>query len=142
MASIEFNKEQLAFFPFHVVFKSNTDEKAALNTSSAEKRKISGFSLSWFLKDNNGTQVTEKLPARQNDWRMGATPAYKNTLLHDMIQLTKELRFRNMSKSEIMKEVIDQRLQANVKTETDDNCWMGQVKADEQKYVFSNILSK
>ena len=137
LARIEFSKEQLVFFPFHVLFKSNTDEKAASNTSSAENRKISGFSLNWFLKDSYGTQVTEKLQARPADWSQSPTPAYENPLLYNMIHLAKELRLKNMSEIDMLKKVVDQKVQAKV----DGQCSMGQLQADEQKHVFSNIFS-
>ena len=102
---------------------------------------MSGFTLNWFLKDSNGVQVTEKLPARQEDWEQEPPrPAYKQPLLHDMIQLAMQLRLQNMTKDDILKEAIQQKSQMSAIRETDEMCLTGQVKADKQKSVFSKIL--
>ena len=85
------------------------------------------------------------LPARQDDWKQETpipTPSYKQSLLYDMVQLAKELRLQNMTKKEIFKEVIHQKTQTSVMTKAGSMCSMGQVKAKEQKPVFSNLLSK
>ena len=139
LTTIEFNKEQMAFFPFHVIFKSHklNRQNPPLNSSSGEKIRISGFSLKWFLKDSNGTVVTEKLPARQEDWkRETPTPSYKQPLLQDIVQLARELRLQN--KTGFFQEVIYQKLQTGIMTEN-GVCSMGQVKADEQKRVVSKV---
>ena len=144
-AAIEFSKRQVAFFPFHLLFKSHIDAQPTKNSLLGEDRQTSGFSLNWFLKDINGTRVTEKLPARQDDWKQETpipTPSYKQSLLYDMVQLAKELRLQNMTKKEIFKEVIHQKTQTSVMTKAGSMCSMGQVKAKEQKPVFSNLLSK
>ena len=109
--SIEFSKEQMAFFPFHLIFKSHAIDQPTLNATS-------GFSLNWFLKDSNGSQVTEKLPARREDWKKETlNPSYKEPLLHDMVQLAKELRLQNKAKEEILKEVIHHKSKTNVMRE-------------------------
>ena len=145
LTSIEFSKEQLHFFPFHVLFKSHRDGTDTSNSSSGEERRTSGFSLNWFLKDGNGTKVTEKLPVRSEDWKQETpTPAHENPLLLDMVQVARELRLKNMTKEDILVKVIHQKLQTNVMTEAnmaDEMCLMGQVRAEKQKLVFSNILS-
>ena len=144
LVRIEFNKEQLDFFPFHVVFKSKAFDQPTLNTSSAgddeTMRRNSGFTLNWFLKDNNGTQVTEKLPARQEDWKREVIPRYKDPFFHMMVQLAKELRLQNMTKKEILKEVIIRKSQTSVMTKADEMCLMGQINK-EQNEVFSKVLS-
>ena len=40
LASIELNKEELAFFPFHVIFKSHAIHQAKLNTTSKEEKNL------------------------------------------------------------------------------------------------------
>ena len=112
LTRIELGKEQLSHLPFQVLFKSQALEKTTLNTSSSEdQRKISGFTVNWFLKDSNGTQTTEKLPARQEDWKREVPiPAFKDPLFQDMVELAKELRSQNMTKEEILTEVIYRKL--------------------------------
>ena len=141
--SVEFGKEQLTFLPFHVLFKGHTDDQPTLNPSSGEESRTPGFTLHWFLKDINGTQVTEKLPARQEDWKIETpTPAYKQPLLDDMVQLAKELRLQNMTKKEILTQVIRRKLHTKMVADTDgDVCFMEQAKVEGQKRVSSNILA-
>ena len=78
MASVEFDKEQLAFFPFHVIFKRNANDKPTLNSLSEEGKRPSGFPVNWFIVTNNGSRVSETLPARQEDWKKETlSPAYR-----------------------------------------------------------------
>ena len=125
----------------HLVFDSHAISQPTLNSSSADEGKTSGFTLNWYLRDINGTKVTKKLPARKGDWKKSPTPAYKSPLLHNIIYLTKELRGQNMPRSKIMKKVIHQKLQTGFNTNAVHKCLMGQLEADEQKLVFSNIFS-
>ena len=141
LARIEFSKEQLAYFPFHMFFKSRSnDQLPLLNTTSKKERRNSGFSLNWFIRSSNGTQVTKKLPARPEDWKNTPTPLYKQTLLHNTIRNARELRLQNRTK-EMLPEVIYQKLQTSVVAEPGYMCLRGQVRTEKQKQVFSNILS-
>ena len=141
-ASIELNKKQLAFFPFHVSFKSHAIHQGKFNTTSKAEKKGSGFIVNWFLKDTNGTKLTAKLPAKQEDWKQETpTPSYKRPLLHEMVQLAWELKLQNMTKREIFQEVIRQKSKTIVVTKYDEMCSHKQIKADEQK-ILSKIFSK
>ena len=147
LTSIEFRKDQLAFLPFHIIFKSQGAEpdKPTTNTlSGGGKEDISGFTLNWFLKDINSTRLTEKLPARQEDWRHEVpTPKYKEPLLHDMILLAKELHLQ--SKKEILTGMIHQKSQIFLKLSGqafDQVCLVGQVSSEFREDVFSKITPK
>ena len=143
LTSIEFNKEQVAFFPFHVIFRSHAYDQSTMNTTSKEDRKTSGFILNWFLKEINGTKVTEKLPARPEDWKQETpNPSYKQPLLHDVVQLARELRLQNMRKKEIFQELIKQKSKTNVVTKAEEMCSHKQINAKEQKRILSEIVSK
>ena len=108
LGSVQFKKEQLKFFPFHVLFKSRAIDHRILNSSTdeEEERRMTGFTLNWFLEDDNGTQLMEKLPARQEDW-VHSTPRYKQPLLTQMVQLARHLRVKHdMTKEQILDKVI------------------------------------
>ena len=143
LARIEFERDQLDYLPYHVLFKSKAI-KHELSKSSKEEasNKISGFSLNWFLEARNGTQVTEKLPAKQEDWNQGPSPAYKQPWLHQLVDIAMKLRLYNMTKSDILKEVIRQKSQTSAMRYVDEMCFSGQVRADYQKYAFSELASK
>ena len=138
--SIELEKEQLAFLPFHVVFKRAANKMS--NTSQGEKRRTSGFTLNWFLKDSRGIQVTENLPPRQEDWKQSyATPDHRQPLLLDMVQLAKEVRLQNISKEEILITFIQKKSQKDTMPEIDEACSMEQVKEGQyQDELFSKVL--
>ena len=142
LTSIEFNKEQLNFFPFHLIFKSRASDQPTVNTSARKDDKTSGFTLNWFLKDRNGIQVTENLPARSEDWKGETlTSSYEQPFLHEMVQLATRLRLQNMTKDEMLMEVIHHKSQTNVMTKAAEMCTMGQIKEGEREQVFSKVLS-
>ena len=102
--TVMLEKQHLNFFPFHVLFKSR-----ALNVTDEEK-KISGFSLNWFLRDSNGTKVTKELPARKEDWKYDiSTRGYEEPLLQDMVQLARDIRLQSLTKADILREIISKK---------------------------------
>ena len=142
LTTIELEEDQLAFLPFYVLFERKTLNYEMSNKSQDEDRRISGFSLDWFLKDSNGMKITEKLPAREDDWRQDfSAPMHKHPLLHDMVLLAKELRLQNMTKDKILMEVIHQKSQMRVMPEVDEMCLFEQVKRRKQKDFFSELIS-
>ena len=150
LTRVEMKKDQLKFLPFNVIFRSQAIKKQMTNNSSDDERRMTGFTLNWFLEDNNGTytlppaqyQPTEKLPARQEDWKQEvSTPTYEQHLLAKMVRLARQLKLQKMKKKEILKEVI-QNKSANIKIlEEDGVCSMGQVKPQNQIEAFSKLAS-
>ena len=141
LTTIELKKEQLTFLPFHLLFQSKAINYETSNTSQDEGRRISGFTLNWFLKEINGTKITEELPARQEDWRQEVPlPQYKELFFDDMVQLARELRLKNMTKEEILQQVIHQKSQIGVIPEVDEMCSSGQVKSSARSKVFSKLM--
>ena len=130
------------FSAFLVGYKYKAANQHLLD--SWKDKRMTGLRLNWFLKDSNGTKKTEVLPARQGDWRQeGQVPILgykKQPLLHDMVQLARELRLQNMTKEEILEEVIHQKSQKRIIPEVDDICLMGQIKEQEQKGIFSKLV--
>ena len=61
LTRLELKREQLISFPLILTFKSPAISQRMSN-SSAEEKRLSGFTFSWFLEDSNGTRLTEKLP--------------------------------------------------------------------------------
>ena len=85
----------------------------------------------------------------QQDKRIGRRRLFlrptddRQPLLHDMVHLAKGHRLRNMTQDEILKEVIEQKLQTsvdtNISSNTDDVLMMKPEKEEEQKLVLSKI---
>ena len=142
LTTLELEENQLAFFPLHVLLKTSDIGREMINRSHDEEGRISSLTLNWFLKDSNGTKITEKLPARQEDWKQEVqTPLYKDLLLHDMVKLAMKLRLQNMIKEEILEEVIYQKSQMRIIPDVNQMCEMGQVKPKEHGGVFSAFVS-
>ena len=138
VTSVELEKEQLPSFPFHVLFKSQAISQPTSNTSSTEKNKIPGFTLNWFLKDSNGTISTEKLPARKEDWnRETPSPAYKEPVLYEMVELAKELRLQSLTREDMLTLLIHKKSQTN----GGQKCSMDQVKPRYRYDISSKVLS-
>ena len=142
-------KEHLKFFPFHVFFKSQRLSPKTVNSPSATEKKITGFTLSWFVEDSNGTQFTEKLPARQEDWKQEvAIPRYKEPLILDMVQLLGlgQFRLENLKEEDIAKkeeqitmQVFQQKLQNIDTIDVDKQCSMDQLKSNALGMMFSKL---
>ena len=58
-----------------------------------------------------------------------------------MVQLANQLRLQNMTEEEILDKVIHKKLRNSFFLENDGICTMGQVKTQNQKEVFSKLLS-
>ena len=130
-------KEHLKFFPFFLFFESRAINKEKTG-SADEDRKMTGFTLDWFLKNRNGSQITEKLPPRQEDWKQKVpTPNYTQPLA-EMAQLARQLRMQNMTKK-ILAEVIHKKFQNIKLLEEDEMCSMGQVQPEKQKEVAASV---
>ena len=141
LTRLEMKKDQLKFFPFYVFFKSKALNKQMKNSSDEEKR-MTCFTLNWFLKDSNGTRLIEKLPPRQEDWRQEVpSPKYKQPLLTEMIHLARKLRLQNMPEEDILEEVIRGKVEGIKILEKDGMCSMGQIQPEHQKESFSRLVS-
>ena len=140
LTSIEFTKEQLNFFPFHVIFISQGANKTMSGTSSEQYNR--GFILNWFLKDRNGTQLTEKLPSRQEDWNQEIQiPMYKQPMLSEMVQLAQHLRTKeNMTREEIVRNVLDEKLRNISILLGPEACSMGQIKSEQIEEFFPKLV--
>ena len=58
--------------------------------------------------------MSEKLPARQDDWELDiAEPVFKEPFLYDMVQLANKLRLQNLTREEMLTKVIYDKVQRN-----------------------------
>ena len=72
-------------------------------SNSWEDKMMTGFRLSWFLRDSNGTRLTEKKPDLSADWTpKSAVPKYQDQYLLRMVQLANMARADNMTREDIL----------------------------------------
>ena len=110
---LRFNQKQLAFFPFYVLFLGQKSNQGLSRSSGDLVKNIPGFALSWSLKDSNGSQLTEELPAKDEVWKQDEQiPKYKSSSLSGMIRLAQHLRIKeNMTHEQILAKVIQGQIQ-------------------------------
>ena len=100
---------------------------------------MTGFTLNWFLKDRNGSQLTEKLPPRQEDWKQEVpNPKYKEPLLAEMVQLAMQF---NMTNENVLEELYHKKVKIIENLEEDGVCSNERVKPENQKEPFSKLVS-
>ena len=136
VSSVELNKEQLKFFPLYVLFEAPILSQEISNTSEPRK---SGFTLSWFIKDSKGNQLTEKLPSRPEDWKTDLpSPKFKEVWLVRMVQIAQQLRMQNMTREEILDKVMREKSIAIYLDK--DMCIRDQVKPKHMDRIFSKLM--
>ena len=94
---------------------------------------MTGFRLSWRI------DTPSLIASISKQGRSIQTLQYEK-FLHDVVHLARDLRLQNMTKEEILKEVIRQKSQMRVIPELDDKCMMEQVGFYEYEDVFSTLV--
>ncbi len=104
---------------------------------------MSGFTLNWFLINSNGSLLTEKLPARAEDWKPDKqqTPRYREPLLADMVQLARQLRMQNMTSEQIKDKVIQEKIQRISILEDESLCSFDRITSQKLDSTFSELVS-
>ena len=135
---IELKKEQLAFLPLQLLFRSQT---LVNSSSNAEKRKP-GFALKWFVEDVEGSKLTENLKPNQEDWRNDVSPKYEQPFLTQMVQLARHLRMeQNMTRDDILEKVIRRKANNISFFKREGICSLDQIKSEYFDGAFSELAS-
>ena len=139
---IEFKKQHLSFFPFRVHMKCLAMNRLMSNSTSDKDRMVSTFTLNWFIETSNGTQLTDRLPAKPEDWKQDVpTPTYELKFLSKLVHLSAQLRLQNMTLQEILNKVILRKLQISKTLYKDDKCSLDQIKPKWQEGMISTLIS-
>ena len=137
----EYTKDEITFSAIEVRYKYHFTSRDLLDSWQA--RKMTGFSLSWFLKDITGSRITEVTPDLTADWKHPEAdiPKYQNSFLETMVQLASKARLSNMSTDDVIKEVIQKKKELITIGLLDYTsvCSGGQVKQEHQSKIFGNI---
>ena len=105
---VEFKREQINFSTFHVVYKLAAANQDVLN-SWTQNRRITGFSLDWYLKEMNGSRLSAKdFPAREIWTVSSPTPMFEeeNRWLKEMTKVAMVLRKHNMTEDQSIERAI------------------------------------
>ena len=108
---------------------------------SWQDKRITGFRLSWYLQDSNGSILTETIPSMPEDWKSSVTADanYQNQFLADMVQLAKSENDKNMSRYEQITKTIKEKEKCIQSGSLKYNimCFRGQIKPE-----YYNVLNK
>ena len=142
LTHVELKKDQLTLLPFYVLFKSQVDSKKMPNTTEGDDNRMSGFKLNWFLKDSNGSLLTENLPSREEDWKTEVpTPKYKQPLLAEMVQTARDLRIQSKTRAKIQEQIFKEKLQKISVLEEEGTCNIKQITSEQLSETFQKLLS-
>ena len=135
----EYTKDQLTFSSIEVKYKYHFTRQDLLD--SWQDRKMTGFRLNWFLKDSNGSRLTEIMPDLTDQWKHPEVdiPKYQNTILESMVQLARKTRLSNRSGDDIIKEVNHKKKEMTGLLSYTSICSGGQVKKEHQSRILGNM---
>ena len=79
-------------------------------------KRVTGFKLNWFIQDINGIQLTEKLPAKLEDWKsMEVRPGYgTDDLLKKSVQLANKWLMQNMTQEHMISKIVQAKTKIEV----------------------------
>ena len=108
--NLTFNQNQLYFSSLFFWYNYWTPEEVL---DEWFDKRVTGFKLSWFIQDKNGTRVTEELPARTEDWKsIGVSPTYDtDELLSDSVQLASRLhKKKDESMALVISKIVEEKI--------------------------------
>ena len=140
--TLSYTAEQLTFRRFMVWYNFTVTSPELLD--SWKDKRMTGFRLNWFLRNRNGSSMTEKSPDMLTDWRPADADIrrYKSSYLGKMVQLASlAKKKKNMSRDEIVKKVMigKAELILSGSIEFTTMCSQGQVKPEHFSKLFSSI---
>ena len=104
-------KENLAFPSFRLQYKFEAVSRELL--SSPEDGRMTGFNLTWFLQDSNGTQLTHEAKNKGGmswDDRSKNNGAEYHEMMRKTVQLAKDMRLLNVSRDKMVEGVITNKI--------------------------------
>ena len=81
----------------------------------ARNKSISGFRLTWFIQDRNGTRPTNLTKVKLSDWKeRTAIPKYQEPHLKNMVNLACHARLRNISRADLVRKTLQKKGSTNI----------------------------
>ena len=132
--TFNFTREQITFTVFKVRYNYAVSKQQLSNLGKGSQ--MTGFKLDWYIRDQNGSRVTNKKEANKQDWKpLDPAPKYKNSWLVRMVQLARQARFQNISiKVLIEKALNNKKLSGDTYCNTDGQLW-----EEEKEQFFASL---
>ena len=138
--TLEYSMENFFISSFVVNYLHKPTSQKKLD--SWDDKKITGFRLSWFLQDSNGSRTTEKRPDLPGNWKPETAVArYQEQYLVRMVELAGRARENNMTRVELLNVAIraKAKLITNGFIQYNSMCSGGQVKVRFHQKVFDEL---
>lgn len=139
--TLAMKKSSLKFFPLYVTLKSAASSQRLTNSLNKEQMVMPGFVIDWYIEDTNGKRLTERLPARQEDWKQEVpTPRYaESLLLSKAVQLARQFRIQNISKNMILDRAVSIKLENINAFGISGICTQEEVISNDLDDIFSKL---
>ena len=108
----EYQKDKLDFSSFNVWYSYKYQNNTGLDT---EEKRMTGFRLGWFIKDENGSKVSKEVePASAKDWKAEASEpvqTWQDIRLHlrMLVAFTQQLRIQNKTFDDMVALVVNKK---------------------------------
>ena len=103
---------------------------------------MTGFNLTWFIQDSNGTRLTVKLPGIPVQWNPKVpSPIYRESDLKEMVMMACKARGNGMTRDDIITSVIAEKsrlLQTGIIPFK--SCSEGHLQKSDYSSVFSRVV--
>ena len=139
--SLNYNQNQLTFFQFHVKYHYSFSSQELVEAWKGKR--MTGFRLSWFLQDINGSRLAESKPHLPEDWKPANddAPMYGDVYLARMVQMAYQARQGTIQREQILKKAIQEKAKLILRGAIDYTtmCLYGQVKSEFYETLFDKI---
>ena len=129
----EYNNKDLTFTSINIQYRYTINQELV---DSWEDKRMTGFRLSWFLQNNNGSHYNES-QNKTNDWKPEApSPGYQEAQLVSMVQLATQARTQNVGWEEVINRTILEKatlIQSTLQYTT--MCLAGQLRPNQYSVI-------
>ena len=132
--TFKYMAQNLTFPSINVLYRYTANQQLL---DSWQEKRMTGFRLSWFLKDINGSRLTGTQNLTE-DWKPEAqSPGYQEQQLVSMVQLATQARTENVVLEEVIHRTIKEKakLIQNGQLDYASMCSGGQIRPDHYNVV-------
>ena len=96
--TLTFSQEQISFSSITVRYEYVVSQQL---DNPRNRQQMTGFRLTWFIRDHNGNRVTKEKQVNNQEWKpvepAVPAPKYENPWLVRMVELARQARLQNIS---------------------------------------------
>ena len=131
--TLRYKVEELTFPAFHVWYRYQAASQQLLD--SLQDKRMTGFKLSWYIQDNNGTRVPETDYASSNS----TDEMYKDNGLTKMVELARQAREHGLTAGDLLYRVTKAKMDKSRFLEFSANCADRQLGIVDRAEVLNDV---